>query len=173
MLPGCNAERRPGFAMFTIIMSTLLSLCRADAHQSGYSESLDTSYTSPSADSNTIKTTEKCFFGSCTPGELAKIFFAVTLVTIISCSLLNMVGFYLLLQRQTNLILRGTTPKTPSGSPRRISSMKPGLSTTESTTSSVLVKMMKQLKSSVQPNQPNQTKDTYENQLKMGSKVKI
>lgn len=180
MLPECDVERRSGFTKTTAFLFALLSLaslCQADEYNVEISKS-STHVKEPVSKSPTPvkELVSRVVFDSsqtfrpnknpvcqCGPCEMTRLFYIIAAGTFVSGILFNLVCFYLLLRQKTNLILKNLPPKFPPPNSRRQSSLKPGVSTTESTTSSVLVKMLKGLKSSIQAN------SDYDNEMKMGS----
>lgn len=105
------------------------------------------------------------------PCHSDKWLYAVIVTTGATCFLLGMLGSYLLFRRETNLIIKSLSLKTQATKPvRRQSSClsRAGLSDSESTTSSILVKMMKGMKVA-----DHQSKENYEKEMKCGKSMKI
>lgn len=175
MLSKCRAgiariERRSNLVRFIVIsltLSSLIALCPTDAlHQLISDTSSDTSSDARS-DTGSNQTTNFAI-QLCYPCK-DNMLYIVIMMTGISCSLICLLGIWLILRREADWIMKNLPLKIQAAeSGRRLSGFRPGLSTTESTTSSVLVKMLKGLKQSVQK---IDTKNSYQNEIKALAKV--
>lgn len=196
MLPERRAECKSGLPrliVITLALSSLVALCRASAaHSNGHFESFE-SYAKSSTEQEAQTSADavdmselldnsaydKILFDSsrttpsticmCHPCRTDRTLYAVIVTTGATCLLLGMLGSYLLFRRETSLIVKSLSLKAQASVRRQSSLLKPGgVSTTESTTSSVLVKMLKGMKPATQ-----QTKNGYENEMKCIRKIQI